>query len=342
MNWLIWRQHRKQWFVFLALLAVFVAVAIPSGLNFWHDYQRLSAACSQAGNCNATDLRDTIFNTQLDALITNAVKFGLLAIPFVLGLFWGVPLLAKEYAEKTNKLVWTQGISRKKWLTAKLAWVLGATVLYVGALSAVATWFSHTGNTVNHDRFSILAFSSQGMVPVAVAVFAVSVGILSGALFKKLIPALGVTIGLLLLAQVVVPLLGRTHYIAPKVYNTPSLLNSADGNPFEPTVPSSVGAWTVGEKMVNSKGEVFEWDNPPTTCRVARPEQGKEEHHAVIGRNDVFMDVDCMNSLGYHWEIKYQPSYRYWNFQRIESGLYILLALAALGSTYALVLKRDA
>jgi ABC-type transport system involved in multi-copper enzyme maturation permease subunit len=346
MNWLIWRQHRKQLFIFSGLLLIFAAVAIPSGFHFWHVYQHLSAGCAQS--CNSSDLRDAIFKTQFDGLVTNAVKIILLGLPFLLGVFVGVPLLAKEYAEKTNKLVWTQGISRKKWLTSKIAWVLFATIVYAGTFSAIATWFSKTGNIVNHDRFAVLAFSSQGIVPVAITVFAVSVGVLFGAWFKKVLPALGATLGLLIVLQIGVPLLARTHYVTPSVYTTGFLLSGdKGGDPFSThQIPNNEGAWVVRGRMVNNSGQDFDWSNPPSSCKVAAPTAIKQEpgvkRHPVIGQNNIFMDLDCLNSLGYHWEIKYQPSYRYWNFQRIEVGLYAVLSLVAVGGTYMLVLKRDA
>lgn len=333
--------------IFAGLLLIFIVIAVPSGLRFWHEYQQLISNCAQ--NCNETDLRRTVFKTQFDGLVTNFVKLTLLGLPFLLGLFLGVPLLAKEYAEKTNKLVWTQGISRKQWLTSKILWVLLATTVYAGIFSAVATWFLRTGSDINHDRFAPLAFASQGIVPVAIAVFAVSLGIMFGTWFKKVLPALGVTLGFLLVLQIAVPLLARTHYAVPTVHKTNSLFDGDKrGDPFEPQLPGDKGAWVVGDKLVNNSGQVFDWSSPPSSCKIAEPGSDTretsevEKRPSVIGRNNVFVNADCLNSLGYHWEIKYQPSYRYWNFQRIETGLYAVLSLVAIGGTYILVLKRDA
>jgi ABC-type transport system involved in multi-copper enzyme maturation permease subunit len=348
MNWLIWRQHRKQLLIFTGLLAGFAAIAIPSGLHFWQHYQTMSAQC--ANNCNPIDLRNEIFKTQSDGLIVNFVKLALLGLPLLLGLFVGVPLLAREYAEKTNKLVWTQGISRNRWLMAKVAWVLLATAVYAGIFSAIATWFSRTGNTVSHDRFAALAFSSQAIVPVAIAVFAVSVGFLFGAWFKKVLPALGATLGFLLVLQIAVPLLARPHYAAQSVYNTSSLLNAdkKNGDPFSHPLPNDKDAWVVSDRMVNNHGQVFDWSSPPSSCKVSDPAAGIKDNpgegvrHAIYGRNNVNVDMNCLTALGYHWEIKYQPGRHYWSFQYIETGLYAALSLAAVGATYVLVLKRDA
>jgi len=47
MNWLAWRQHRKQFLVVGIILALFVAFMIPTGLNFWHTYQTALSTCGK-------------------------------------------------------------------------------------------------------------------------------------------------------------------------------------------------------------------------------------------------------------------------------------------------------
>ena len=64
---------------------------------------------------------------------------------------------------------------------------------------------------------------------------------------------------------------------------------------------------------------------------------------AIISKNGgPAVDFQCLNKLGYYWNTKYQPAYRYWDFQRIELGLYLALSIVPIGATYWLVLKRDA
>jgi len=50
----------------------------------------------------------------------------------------------------------------------------------------------------------------------------------------------------------------------------------------------------------------------------------------------------CLNKAGFSQIAKYQPSYRYWDFQRIEAGLYLSLSVILIGATYWLILRRDA
>ena len=41
---------------------------------------------------------------------------------------WGAPLLAREFEDGTHSLVWTQGVTRRRWLIRQLALGLAAIV----------------------------------------------------------------------------------------------------------------------------------------------------------------------------------------------------------------------
>jgi hypothetical protein len=283
-------------------------------------------------------------------------------VPILLGLFWGVPLLTKEYVEGTNKLVWTQSISRRTWLNVKLIWVLVGAAITALAFAALDTWWSRTGNALNLDRFQMLQFNSQGVVPAAYAIFAVSLGIMFGAWFKRTMVALGVTLFLLIaIVLIVVPNFVRPHYMAPMAYNASLVSNMGEvqGDPLSPQAPSDSGAsLLVSGSLVSKDGQPISWSNPPQSCIVAHPDDGTgipNGHHvavvakggnvrdAIVSRNaGPAVDINCLGKLGYHWATKYQPSSRYWDFQRIETGLYLALSILPIGVTYWLVLRRDA
>jgi len=50
----------------------------------------------------------------------------------------------------------------------------------------------------------------------------------------------------------------------------------------------------------------------------------------------------CMQAHGWRGFATYQPASRYWPFQGIETGIYLLLAAALIGVTFAIVRRRDA
>jgi hypothetical protein len=50
----------------------------------------------------------------------------------------------------------------------------------------------------------------------------------------------------------------------------------------------------------------------------------------------------CMARLGYHSFTTYQPGYRFWPFQLIETGIFVALAAALIAVTFLVVRRRDA
>jgi hypothetical protein len=50
----------------------------------------------------------------------------------------------------------------------------------------------------------------------------------------------------------------------------------------------------------------------------------------------------CLAAHGYRGFISYQPASRYWTFQGIETGIFVLLAAALLAVTAIVVHRRDA
>jgi hypothetical protein len=50
----------------------------------------------------------------------------------------------------------------------------------------------------------------------------------------------------------------------------------------------------------------------------------------------------CLTSEHIRQFITYQPASRYWAFQGIETGIYVLLAAALIAATIAVIRRRDA
>ena len=52
--------------------------------------------------------------------------------------------------------------------------------------------------------------------------------------------------------------------------------------------------------------------------------------------------VPCLQSHGVRMAVTYQPAGRYWPFQGIETGIYVLLAAALIAVTFVVIRRRDA
>lgn len=344
MNWFVLRQHRKQFTIFAVLLALFGILLIPTGIHYWNTYQHALVTCKQyatptnpQGTCGTLEF-GTLFPSNIDGLIKISVILGTFGLPILAGLFIGAPLIGREYEEGTNKLVWTQGVSRRKWLTTKLAWALGFALLYGILLSLLTTWWSRTPNTMMQNRFFQGHFETQGLMPAAYSVFFTALGVLTGAWFRKTLVAFAVTFGIFVLCMVSFMQWVRPHYM------TPVTVTAAVGpGALEQKLPGNA-IWRLSQNIVDKTGRPYDSFSPatmPASCRdmLTQMRSGHVLVAKASGRDPV---DDCLNNAGYHQRASYQPAYRYWDFQRIEAGIYLTMTIAVLGATYWLVLKRDA
>ena len=122
--------------------------------------------------------------------------------PFVLGLFLGVPLVAREIESGTAPIAWTLARSRARWLVQRAAPVLVGTLLVASAiagtgelLTAVAPW-----NEGVDPGFQ--DFGGRGPLLVVRGVAVLGIGLAAGALIGRQLPALLVA-GLVVLALMI-------------------------------------------------------------------------------------------------------------------------------------------
>ena len=316
-NHLVWRLHRNQAYFAVAALAALAVILLVTGITMADDYRRALAGCTATQSC--FDLHNELFRG--DGAIIDLVDLTLI-IPLLFGLFWGAPLLAKEFEDGTHNLAWTQGVSRRRWLRVNLTWSLLAAAVWGAALAALVSWWRYPENALG-TRFD--AFDVQGIVPVAYALFAVALGIAVGSVLRRVLPSLAVTLGVFVSLRATLAVYVRPHYMAPiaKVFS----LTSTGGAP--------PGAWVFSSGLVGPTGTVLspgigiDATSIPPACRTVFP-GGK----GLLGK--------CLSSHGFRQVITYQPDSRFWPFQWMEAGIFLLLAAALVGFTVWRVLSHDA
>jgi hypothetical protein len=278
----------------------------------YHDF---AAGCAAAHDCG-----DPSQVLGRDGLITNWL-LATMAIPLLFGLFWGAPLLGKEFEDGTHGLAWTQGVTRCRWLSGTVAWALLAAAVWGGALAALVSWFRGPANTLAFPgvRFEPGIFDIQGIVPVAYSVFAVALGIAAGAAFRRVLPAMATTFAVFTGLRFLIAEYARPHYLTPLSRLFPF---GPDNGPFGSWVLPSVVTGPGGLRYGN-----FTFEDLPAACRgqALRPSL-----------------PTCMTAHGFRDLITYQPAGRFWAFQGIEAGIFLVLAAALVAVTFRLVLARDA
>jgi hypothetical protein len=109
-------------------------------------------------------------------------------------MFWGAPLVAREIETGTYRLVWTQSVSRLRWIATKLTLVLTAVTAATLAISLLAVWAFQPLIPVLGNRFRGGWFDVQGIAPAAYMVMAMALGSCAGAAWRRTIPAMATTI----------------------------------------------------------------------------------------------------------------------------------------------------
>ena len=74
--------------------------------------------------------------------------------PPLLGIFWGAPLVARELEAGTHRLVWTQSVTRTRWLAVKLGVIGLAGMAVTGLVSLMVTWWAHPLDRVQIDQYA--------------------------------------------------------------------------------------------------------------------------------------------------------------------------------------------
>ncbi len=177
-------------------------------------------------------------------------------------------------------------------------------------------------------------------MPFAYSVFFTAIGLCLSAWFRKTMVALAITFGLFIGFQASFAQWVRAHYMMPI-----TVTSQVGPGAIDQKIPT--GAWVLSRgNLINKSDQEVSFDLPnfPQQCQVLTRDiqVPNNSRAAVVKASGGDPVVDCLNRAGFHELATYQPAYRYWDFQRIEAGIYLGLTALAVGTTYWLVLKRDA
>jgi len=333
MIWLTWRQFRVQALTAAAALAAFAILLAATGPHLASRYAASAITGCHGFGCQTAAIT---FLSQLQATSPYPIVYGLgialiLAAPAITGIFWGAPLIAREFETRTFALAWNQSITRTRWLVVKLTLTGLAAMAVTEPLSLMYAWWADpiskaSGLATSGElakpfiggRFSSVIFATHGITPLGYAAFAFSLGTTTGALIRRTVPAMAVTLAIFAAAQLAMPLWVRPHLIPPD--RTITTIDSAQldfGNLTATVVPGQPGAWLVSSGAVNAAGQPV--SNLPAACQAA------------FSSSKPSSPGPCMESRGIREAITYEPARRYWPLQGIETGIFGALALALAG-----------
>jgi hypothetical protein len=316
MIWFTWRQVRSQTVIAaagLAALGVLLLITARITTELYADVAACHSDCDSAVTVFLARFRDSAaFPAYLTALGAAYV------LPALIGIFWGAPLIARELETGTYRLAWNQSVTRTRWLAVKLAVGCAIAATSTGLLSwAVTVWF-HRVDTASQDRMTPLLFGSRGIVPVAYALFAFLLGVTTGILLRRVVPAMATTLTVYVAAVVAMPLWVRAHLVPAEHETTaldPQNLQgiSISGNSGTMAVfgQEMENAWTVSNRTITSAGTTFTGPADLTKC-------GPSGSPTECGQ--------WLGSLGLRQDVRYHPASHFWALQWAETGIFIGLA----------------
>jgi hypothetical protein len=317
--WLTWRQHRLEavgsgllLVVVVGLVGGLIVAAQPLLEQIRHVCPSVDDSCGRA-----TTAFDIEFGLALQVL-----HLAFLAMPVLSGLFIGAPLLAREFEQGTDQLVWTQGITRPRWLLVKLAVLGGATAIIAGILAVAGQMGMSSRPAIQYNQW--FAFDNQGPEFVAYALFSFALGVAAGAAIGRSVPAMAVVIMGFVGARAAIGLVARRSFM-------PAVESDVSG----PVFNGSSQAWMLGSQHpVDMQGHAMSWDQFQQTVRAcSNPAEGPK------GLGLAQME-SCWHDHGVKLVQSIQPADRFPLFQGIESAIFLIAAIALLWLAVWLVGRR--
>ncbi|MGC2167558.1 MAG: hypothetical protein WA580_00480 [Acidimicrobiales bacterium] len=334
MIWFAWRQFRIQALIAFALLLAVGIAFLVTGPHVLHTYHTTIVGCAARHNCNAA--QNSFLSTYpfLQNLLTESE---LLAV--LIGIFWGAPVVAREFDTGTYRLAWTQSASRTRWLAAKVLVGGLASVVTAGLFTLMATWWSSPIDRVREQPFSL--FDTRDIVPIGYALFAFALGVAVGAMVRRVIPAMVLTIAGFAAVRGLFNFVVRQHF-ATALHATFSF-TSPSGGGLRLGGSLNPGDWILSSVVKNSAGKVFPRLNgginfqPDGNGAVTFVGAGRcpNKIPGTLGGGGNSGPpkavrealAKCVNSFHLHEIVSYQPVSRYWNFQWYELSSYVVLSL---------------
>jgi ABC-type transport system involved in multi-copper enzyme maturation permease subunit len=308
MIWVSWRRQRTETLVTAGLLALLVALLVPTGIQmasaFDHDG---IGACLGAQPGRACGSAISAFNARFDSL--NSFIAWLTVVPGLIGVLLAAPLVL-ELEQRTHRLAWTQSVSRARWLAVKLGLAIVVALAASLAFTVLVTWWRAPIVRIE-GRMDQSVFDSAGTVVFGYTLFALGLAAAVGVVWRRAVASLIVGFVGYFAARVFVDTWLRQRLISPLTMTSHLLSNG----------PARLQhAWILNEYSSDRAGHPVRI--PFELCGAPQPGGGKPD----VG--------SCLAQRGYFMHFTYQPASRFWELQGIETVLFagiaiVLLAFAA-------------
>ena len=344
------RQFRTQAAVAAAGLAIIAVVAAVTGPHLVHLYDTEVASCASHGDCPSA----TSAFLATDGSLRSWLGILVIVVPGLMGIFWGAPLVARELEAGTTRLVWTQSVTRTRWLATKVAVVGAASMVVAGLLSLIVTWWASPLDRVNMQVYS--TFDERALVPIGYAALAFALGVTAGVVIRRVLPAMATTLVAFVAARLAFAQLVRPHLASPAVRDyalSPATAGYGSSNAGPANLianpPNIANVWVYSADIVDKSGRAISPQYVAQACpklnlgpSAGNPTGGSGHVRAIVPEGAQQLLQQCFAKVGasYHVVTTYQPPNHYWALQWSELAAYLVAALILVGGSTWWVRRR--
>jgi hypothetical protein len=304
--WLSWRQQRVETVMTAALLALAAAMLVPAGLHMAAAYTSSgTAACLSHTRANGAGCSNIVQDFSHRFEHSGSIIPWLNFFPGLFGVLFAAPLVL-ELEHGTFRLSWTQSVTRRRWLSLKLATIYASGLLATVALTVLLTWWRQPLDSLS-GRMEPNVFDFEGIVPYAYVLFALSLVLALGVFTRRtLVATAGGLLGYFGL-RIAIQTWVRQRYEAPiRVVWRPG----REG-------PTNLDhAWSLVSGPSNAQGHPL-------------PLQTAQQCVGTSGKSGI---QSCLDAHHIYNVAVYQPASRFWLFQGIETAIFTGLAAVLLGA----------
>ncbi|HLX88896.1 MAG TPA: hypothetical protein VKR22_10645 [Acidimicrobiales bacterium] len=254
----------------------------------------------------------------------------LYAVPGLLGVLLGAPLVAREFDHKTARIAWTQSVTRARWLGTKLLFVGVVVAALTAGVVALAEWWTgavRAGATVLPDPFDV-----TGLAPISYGVFAFLLGAALGAVLRRTGWTVFVAIPLFGLSRALLRFAVRPHLASTMTTASPTMT----GLGWKQGWVLNTGYLPMGQLSPPTGKTWSSWADVAQTCLF--------RSFVPIGPNSRMgvpaLDRLCLTAHRLHYVIQFQPQSHYWQLQVEESAIFLVVGFALAAIAFLAVRKR--
>jgi len=308
--WVGWRQQRTEAFVAAGILALLAALLVPTGLHMHSAYDDAGlSACLGANASDACRQTTGSFVARFRQIASLISWFTL--VPGLIGVLLAAPIVL-QFEQRTNRLDWTQSITRGRWIGAKLAVAVAAALAAAGLLTLLVTWWRSPLVQIE-GRMDNSVFDAVGIAALGYTLFALGLAVALGVVWRRGVPTLVVAFIGYFAARLFVDASLRQHLLAP---------HSLTWSPVSGEPAQLARSWILREFPSDRHGHA-----------VSLPCAGVHgpDPKAAISR--------CLEHAPPYLHAIYEPASSFWALQIRETVLFagvaaLLIAFAAWWATH--------